>query len=189
MTDQMLFWLFGMWIIGGIVYTTFGMQIVITKRCALKIFDLLKEDAQNWYASACKKYWKKIILRNRLIITIITCLLFWFLPGIGFIGFLAGSFTKWLFTLSKTGLDENNINDSCAVFVRYIKPGKEEEFSDALGKALIHILDVEYDRQSHIIIKNCRKSISDFLHTPYGFATGFMIATIAFLAYLFFMNS
>lgn len=187
MTDQMYFWLVGMWIVGCFVYTIFGMQIVITKRCALKIFDLLKDDTQSWYASACKKYWKKIIRRNRAIITIITVALFCFIPGIGFLGFLIGSFTQWLFTLSKTGINKNNIDDSCEVFVRYMKPDREEEFVENLSKALVHIINVEYDSQIHVVFSRIWHSVSGFLRTPFGFCAVILILTVAFVAYLFFL--
>lgn len=186
MTTQMYLWLFGMWFIGGLVYTFFGMQIVITKRCALKIFDLLKDETQNWYAEACRKYWKKVIRRNQLIITVITIVLFFLIPGIGFLGFLIGSFTKWLFTLSKTGINKNNVDDSCAIFIRYMKPNREDEFTEDLSKALVHIIDVEYDHQIHVVLHQLKRSVSDFLHTPYGFCAAILVGTFAFVVYLYF---
>lgn len=126
---RMYLWLAGMWLVGSFVYSMFGLQITITKRCALKLQDLLKSDPKNWYPDACEKYWKGVIRKNRIIMFAIGAAVFFLVPGIGVIGYFVGIALKWLTTLSAAGPNENNLLDCEPIFSRYAKPGCEQGFT------------------------------------------------------------
>lgn len=128
-------WFAGMWFASSIVHSIFGLQISITKRCALKILTLLS-DSQNMYSEACKKYWKGIIRKNRIILLIIAALVICFVPTDGVGGYFAGWLWKCIFSRGASGLTENNILDSAATFRRFAKPGCEEAFEEDLTKAV-----------------------------------------------------
>lgn len=136
MSAAMYLWLIGMWFVGGLIYTVFGLQIAITKNCSYKLLSLLKSSPQNWYPDACEKYWKSVVRKNRIIMWVIAIALSVLIPGIGFIGYLVGIATKWLFTMSQTGPNENNISDCVGIFSRFAKPGLEYEFEDDLYRAI-----------------------------------------------------
>ena len=133
---KLYLWLVGMWLVGGFVYSIFGLQIAITKNCAYKLLDLLKSDSKNWYPDACKKYWSGIIRKNRIIMWVIAIALFVFIPGIGMIGYLTGLATKWLTTRSKTGTNTDNIEESIKIFMQFAKPECKSEFETDIMRAI-----------------------------------------------------
>lgn len=135
MTFEMFAWLVGMWFIGGIFYAFIGMQISIMKRCSRKLYLMVKDELDYWYADACRRYMKKVIRTDTIIILIVSFLVLQFIPLIGAIGFFAGFFLKWLFNKGAAGPNDQNIAETIAIFVRFAKTGKEEDFKEILIQA------------------------------------------------------
>lgn len=136
MNFKIVAWLIGMWIVGGFIYTFLGMQISITKRCALKLYSMVCNDTDYWYAEACHKYFKKVIRTNTIIIFVVWLLVLQFIPLIGAIGFSVGYLLKWLSTRNVTGISNTNLEESIAIFLRFAKPGLEAEFEERLSVAV-----------------------------------------------------
>lgn len=135
MNFQMFAWLIGMWIVGSLIYNFIGMQISITKRCALKLYSMVCDDTEYWYADSCRKYFKKVIRADTILILFISFLVLQFIPLIGAIGFFAGYFLKLLSTRRATGVTDPNIDECIKIFLRFAKPGKELEFEGNLYMA------------------------------------------------------
>ena len=132
---EMILWFAGMWLASSFINSIFGMQISITKKCALKIYTLL-EDSPNMYSKACIKYWKGVIRKNRIILLIIAALVVYFVPAIGVAGYFFGWLWKCILSRGASGLSENNVLDSAKVFRRFAKPGCEEVFEEELTSAV-----------------------------------------------------
>ena len=135
MNFKMVLWFAGMWFVSGFVYSFCGMQIYITKNCALKLYTLLSSNTENWYAEACKKYWKRVIRKNRIILFILAVLVIRFVPLIGTVGYFLGYIWKMFFYRPATGPIEGNLKDSAQMFRRFAKPGCEEAFESEIQKA------------------------------------------------------
>lgn len=133
---KMALWFVGMWIVGGLVYTFFGMQITITNKCAMKLYAMLKNETAVWYPDACFLYFKKIKRRNRIIIAILFVAAYFFIPLIGLIGFAAGFFLRRLTTAGVTGTTDTNLGECIDIFARFVKPGMEEQFREAILQAI-----------------------------------------------------
>ena len=133
---KMALWFVGMWIVSGFVYTIFGMQIGISKNCALKLQAMMTADSKLWYPDACLLYFRKIIRRNRMIVAILFALVLFFIPVIGFIGFAAGYFWKMLRFSGQTRFNENNLSECVEIFMQFAKPGMEEQLRAALRQAI-----------------------------------------------------
>lgn len=132
MSFKMLAWFIGMWIVGGFIFTLFGVQISIMTQCAMKLYSMVRNDTEYWYSNACHRYMKKVIRNNRIIIAVIFILALLFVPLIGTVGFCAGYFLKWLFTRGATGINDQNLEECIAIFLRFAKPGMEETFGESL---------------------------------------------------------
>lgn len=135
MTFKMIAWLLGMWFVGGIFYAFIGMQGSIMRRCAKKLYLMVRNDTEYWYPDACHRYIKKVIRTNVIIILVVFFLVLQFIPLIGAIGFFAGYFLKWLFNKGAAGPNDQNLTEAIAIFLRFAKPGKEEEFREVLMQA------------------------------------------------------
>ena len=132
-------WLAGMFFVGGIVFSMFGLQISITNNCAMKLYSLVKASTEVWYPDACLLYFKKVKRRNRVIIFILFALALFFVPLAGFVGLVIGYFFKMLTAAGKTGLNDNNLSDCVNIFVRFAKPGFENDFEAVLIDAVCSI--------------------------------------------------
>lgn len=132
---KMALWFVGMWIVGGLAYTFFGMQITITNKCAMKLYAMLKNDTTFWYPDACFLYFKKINRRNRIIIAALFIAVYCFIPLIGLIGFTVGFFLRRLTTSGATGITKTNLTESVEIFFEFVKPEMENEFMRAVLKA------------------------------------------------------
>lgn len=131
-STKMVLWFVGMWLVGKYVYTIFGMQISITNRCAMKLYAMIANDHEFWYAESCKRYLDKIKRKNRMIIVVASVLVFAFVPLIGAAGFFLGLFLAWLFGKKHTGINQNNLDDTIKIFMQFAKPGMEDEMRDGL---------------------------------------------------------
>lgn len=136
MDFKVYLWFIGLFIVGGIVFTMFGMQISITNNCALKLFALVKSETELWYADACLLYFKKVKRRNRLIILALFVMALFFVPLAGFAGLLVGFLFKRITCIKKAGLNQNNLSDTVSAFLKFAKPGKEEAFILVLDDAI-----------------------------------------------------
>jgi hypothetical protein len=96
---------------------------------------MVKDELDYWYADACRRYMKKVIRTDTIIILIVSFLVLQFIPLIGAIGFFAGFFLKWLFNKGAAGPNDQNIAETIAIFVRFAKTGKEEDFKEILIQA------------------------------------------------------
>ena len=130
---QMILWFAGAFFAGRFVYTIFGMQIGIINNCAMKMFNMIRNDTEFFYPDACLSYFNKVKRRNRIIIFVIFAIVICLLPLIGIVGFIAGYILRKLFTLKLTGINDNNISDSIDLFVKFAKPGMEEEMREGLS--------------------------------------------------------
>ena len=135
MTFEMFAWLAGMWFVGGMFYALIGMQGSIMRRCSKKLFLMVQNDTEYWYPDACRRYIKKVIRTNVIIILVVFFLVLQFIPLIGAIGFFAGYFLKWLFNKGKAGPNDQNLAETIAIFVRFAKTGTEENFKEILIQA------------------------------------------------------
>lgn len=136
MDVKIYLWLAGMFFVGGIVFSMFGLQIRITNNCAMKLYSLVKTSTEVWYPDACLLYFKKVKRRNRVIIFIMFALALFFVPLAGFVGLVIGYFFKMLTTSGKTGLNDNNLSDCVDIFVRFAKPDFENDFEAVLIDAV-----------------------------------------------------
>lgn len=132
MTTGMFLWLAGMWIVGIFVYSIFGTQISIINRCSMKMYFMICNDTDYWYSDLCKRYMSNVKRKNMAIILAISILVICFVPLIGVCGFFAGLIIKWFFSGSATGVNQNNVDETKAMFLRFAKLGMEERFSDGL---------------------------------------------------------
>jgi glucose dehydrogenase len=135
MTTKMWIWLIGMFIAGGFLYSIFGLQILITKNCALKLHALLASNAENWYPEACLNYWKKVIRSNTVILLIASSAVVLLVPLIGAIGFFAGMLLKRITAASASRATMQNLEDSAMAFAKFAKPGKEDAFTEEIFHA------------------------------------------------------
>ena len=135
METKMILWFAGMFFVGRFVYTIFGMQIGIVKNCAMKVHYMIRNDTEYFYSDACLLYLRKIKRKNRGIIIVIAALIFFFIPLIGFCGFVAGYILRKLTTSRLTGINDNNLADTTEIFIQFAKPGMESEFSEGLSWA------------------------------------------------------
>lgn len=135
MTFEMIAWLLGMWFVGGLLYAIIGMQASIMRRCAKKLYLMVKSETEYWYAEACNRYMKKVIRTVTIIILVASFLVLQFIPLIGAMGFFAGFFLKWLFNKGAAGPNDQNIAETIAIFLRFAKPGMEEDFREVLLQA------------------------------------------------------
>ena len=132
MTMEMFLWLAGMWLVGSFVYSIFGTQISIINRCSMKMYSMICNDTDYWYSNSCKRYMSNVKRKNRIIILVVSVLVVCFAPLIGACGFFIGLVLKWFFSGNATGINQNNIDETKAIFLRFAKPGMEEEFKDGL---------------------------------------------------------
>ena len=130
---KLFLWLSGMTIVGFIVYSMFGMQVRIINNCAMKLYLMICNDTEYWYPESCKSYFKKVKRRNRVLILLLALLVLFFVPLIGAIGFGIGFCVAWITTRKFTGLTEDNIRETIKIFMRFVKPGKEDEFEEGLA--------------------------------------------------------
>lgn len=133
METKMILWFAGMFFVGRFVYTIFGMQIGIVKNCAMKVHYMIRNDTEYFYSDACLQYLKKIKRKNRIIIIVIAALILFFIPLIGFCGFVAGYIIRKLTTSRLTGINDNNLADTTEIFLQFAKPGMESELSEGLS--------------------------------------------------------
>lgn len=133
METKMILWFAGMFFVGRFVYTIFGMQIGIVKNCAMKVHYMIRNDTEYFYSDACLRYLKNIKRKNRIIILVIAALILFFIPLIGFCGFVAGYLLRKFMTGHLTGINDNNLADTTEIFLQFAKPGMESDLSEGLS--------------------------------------------------------
>lgn len=139
MDVKIYLWLAGMFFVGGIIFSMFGLQISITNNCAMKLYSLVKTSTDLWYPDACLLYFKKVKRRNRVIISALFAVALFLIPLAGFVGLVIGYFFKMLTTAGKTGLNDNNLSDCVSIFTKFAKPGLENDFESVLIDAVCSI--------------------------------------------------
>lgn len=124
-------WALGMWMGGSFVMSMFGSQIRIVNACTKKLI-------RRWiypellYIDALSKYLNSVIIKNVIIITIITALIVLFVPSIGIYSYFLGMFITWITSIGAVGLTPDNIEESFSVFQRYVKPNAEGDSAELL---------------------------------------------------------
>ena len=128
----MKLWLIGtgMFIAGFVVYTLFGMQILITKKCAMKLYRAMCNDYEFWYPESCKSYLTGVRRRNTILLLIVSAVVVVFVPLAGVIGFLLGLLFARIVGGGKAGLTDDNVKETLSIFLRFVKPEKSDEFAD-----------------------------------------------------------
>ena len=122
----------GMFFLGLIIHAIFGMQILIIKKCSMKLYDAICHDYEFWYPESCRKYLNSVKRKNTILILVLIVLSFAFIPSIGFISFVAGLLLARLTSGRKAGLTDANVEETIKIFVRFVNPGKAEEFEELL---------------------------------------------------------
>lgn len=123
-------WFSGLWVVGKLVYAFFGTQISITTRCARKLFDMVKNDHEYWFPDSCDKYLKSVVRKNRIIIAVAFIVVILFLPMAGAVGFILGYVITVLTSRKQTGVSEDNLKESIAIFLRFARPNMRDEFAE-----------------------------------------------------------
>ena len=128
----MKLWLIGagMLVAGYIVYSIFGFQLLILKKCAMKLYTAIRNEHEFWFPDACKSYLNKVRRRNTAIIIIVLVVSLIFVPLIGVLGFVLGILLARILNGARAGLTDDNVNETLRIFLRFVKPGKAEEFAD-----------------------------------------------------------
>ena len=122
----------GMFFLGLIIHAIFGMQILIIKKCSMKLYDAICHDYEFWYPEPCRKYLNSVKRKNTILILVLIALSFAFVPSIGFISFVVGLLFARLTSGRKAGLTDANVEETIKIFARFAKPGKAEEFEELL---------------------------------------------------------
>ena len=120
------------WCLGSFVLSTFGSQIRIINACTKKLVkSYLSDDLFD--IEAINKYLNSVIIKNSIIIVVISAIVFFILPRIGVIFYLLGILFTWLTSMGAVGINTNNIEESISIFKRYIKKDFEEDVDDILS--------------------------------------------------------
>ncbi len=128
----MKLWLIGggMLIAGFVFYTIFGLQILIIKKCAMKLYTPICNDHEFWYPESCRSYLKGVRRRNTALLLIVSAVVVVFAPLIGVVNFFLGLLFARIANGRKAGLTDDNIKETLSIFLRFVKPEKAEEFTD-----------------------------------------------------------
>lgn len=124
-------WALGMWFCGSCVMSWFGSQIRIVNGCTKKL-------VQRWlnpdfvYIDPLRKYLNGVIIKNIIIITIVSVVVILFVPSIGISFYFIGMFITWVTSIGAVGLTPSNIEESFAIFHRYVKPNAEGDSTELL---------------------------------------------------------
>ena len=125
----------GMWLVGGFIYSTFGTQIAIMRKCGKRLYYALYKERDSWDAEACRKYMERVKIRCLLIIAIATGLVYW-LAGNCFWGYVCGMGFTWLISRGATGCSATNVGEACKIFLRFAKFGKEDSVKALMEEIL-----------------------------------------------------
>ena len=125
----------GMWLVGGFIYSTFGTQIAIMRKCGKRLYYALYKERDSWDAEACRKYMERVKIRCLLIIAIATGLVYW-LAGNCFWGYVCGMGFTWLLSRGATGCSATNVVEACKIFLRFAKFGKEDSVKALMEESL-----------------------------------------------------
>lgn len=117
---------------GKLVMSLFGTQIGIILRCTNKLLKRIENDHEFWDSSACKKYLRKIIIINSTILLAVSALVVCFLPVIGINGYFIGLLGTCVFSFSAMGVNKNNLEESCQIFLKFALPGMDKEMAELL---------------------------------------------------------
>lgn len=125
----------GMWLVGGFIYSTFGTQIAIMRKCGKRLCYALYKERDSWDAEACRKYMERVKIRCLVIIAIATGLVYW-LAGNCFWGYVCGMGFTWLISRGATGCSATNVGEACKIFLRFAKFGKEDSVKALMAEIL-----------------------------------------------------
>ena len=125
----------GMWLVGGFIYSTFGTQIAIMRKCGKRLYYALYKERDSWDAEACRKYMERVKIRCLIIIVIATGLVYW-LAGNCFWGYVCGVGFTWLISRGATGCSATNVGEACKIFLRFAKFGKEDSVKALMEEIL-----------------------------------------------------
>lgn len=125
----------GMWLVGGFIYSTFGTQIAIMRKCGKRLYYALYKERDSWDAEACRKYMERVKIRCLVIIAIATGLVYW-LAGNCFWGYVCGMGFTWLISRGATGCSATNVGEACKIFLRFAKFGKEDSVKALMEEIL-----------------------------------------------------
>lgn len=122
-------WSLGMCICGSVVMSMFGSQIRIVNTCARKLM-VRYLSPELFDIKRLKRYFNRVIIRNFLIITAASLIVFFFVPTIGIIFYCIGMFINWITSIGAMGLNPNNIDETFAIFHRYVRLDATESKED-----------------------------------------------------------
>lgn len=125
----------GMWLVGIFIYSTFGTQIAIMRRCGKRLYYALYKERDSWDAEACRKYMERVKIRCLIIIAIATGLVYW-LAGNCFWGYVCGVGFTWLISRGATECSATNVGEACKLFLRFAKFGKEDSVKARMEEIL-----------------------------------------------------
>lgn len=117
---------------GKVIMSLFGTQIGIIVRCTNKLLKRIENDAEFWDSSACKKYLRRVIVINSIILLIVSVLVVCIFPTIGIGGYFFGLFGTFGFSFSAMGINKNNLEESCQILLKFALPGMEKEMAELL---------------------------------------------------------
>lgn len=125
----------GMWLVGGFIYSTFGTQIAIMRKCGKRLYYALYKERDSWDAEACRKYMERVKIRCLIIIAVASGLVYW-LAGNCFWGYVCGVGFTWLISRGATGCSAANVGEACKLFLRFAKFGKEDSVKARMEEIL-----------------------------------------------------
>ena len=126
-------WALGMWICGSCVMSMFGSQVRITYKCAKKILArfIKIEDIDNYCDfAACGKYLNGVIIKNVVIVTAISAVILLLIPSIGITFYFIGMLLSWIMSIGATGITQQNVEETTAIFLRFTKPENVAAMTD-----------------------------------------------------------
>ena len=144
MNWKFILWFAGMFFAGKLFYSIFGIQYWITKNCAEKLYRMLQYETSLWYPEPCRRYLKKLKRTQVILFVVVTALVLCFVPLIGVLGYFAGYFIAFIFSLGKTGTNEANLGESCEILHKFAKDGCDASFTEALFSAAAKLMKNPY---------------------------------------------
>ena len=127
-----ILWFAGLWFVGNLVCGMLVTQVLIILRCAKKLHRKIRNDQEYWDPAACNRYLNRTVIIDSIITIAVSALVVWLVPAWGIYGYFIGVAFTLLLGLKSTGVNKDNAEESCKIFLRFAKPGKQEEMAELL---------------------------------------------------------
>lgn len=116
---------------GFFAYSVFGMQISIMRKCGQRVYWLLS-GGEAFDGDGCRKYMRKVIWTNLVILLVLDAVVIWLVPRGGPGGFNWGIVFGYLIAGGKAGCNTQNVKEAGEAFKKFVRPGYEERIANIL---------------------------------------------------------